>query len=189
MKCYKHVVEQHSGVSLKCVRCCKVFHRNTPGNGPCHNQKEDYIMFVQTTGARGAEAEKVLSEFKLKVPSLIRGTRHIQTDVKRPEDHDATRPIATRPAPVLSGKRQPELQANEDNWKRAKKSRSLSSSSASSEKSSSSSDSSNFSIVKEPNVSVLEPEKDHPKSTTQQIYPETRDKIVTKPGFHCEKKI
>ncbi|KAH3755592.1 hypothetical protein DPMN_190290 [Dreissena polymorpha] len=32
-----------------------------------------------------------------------------------------------------------------------------------------SSDSSNSSIVKEPNVSVLEPEKDHPKSTTQQI--------------------
>ena len=169
MKCYNHVVEQHSGVSWKGVRCCKVFYRNTPGNGPCHNQKEDYIRFVQMTGARRAEAEKVLSEFKLKVPSLIRGTGHIQTDVKRLEDHDATRRIATRPAPVFSGKRLPELQANEDNWKRAKKSLSLSSSSASSDKSSSSSKSSNSSIVKVPNVSVLEPEKDHPKSTTQQI--------------------
>ncbi|KAH3697422.1 hypothetical protein DPMN_084923 [Dreissena polymorpha] len=141
MKCYNHVVEQHSGVSWKCVRCCKVFHRNTPGSGPCHNKKEDYIRFVQTTGARGAEAEKVLSEFKLKVPSLIRGTEHIQRDVKRPEDHDATRRIATKPAPVFSGKRLPELQANEDNWQRAKKSLSLSSSSASSDKSSSTSES------------------------------------------------
>ncbi|KAH3694944.1 hypothetical protein DPMN_082390 [Dreissena polymorpha] len=43
------------------------------GSCPFHKHKKDYFRFVQTTGARGAEAEKVLSEFKLKVPSLIRG--------------------------------------------------------------------------------------------------------------------
>ncbi|KAH3711559.1 hypothetical protein DPMN_071230 [Dreissena polymorpha] len=64
--------------------CCKVFHRNTPSNGPCHNKKEDYIRFAQTIGERGAEAEMVLNDFKLKVPSLIRGTKYVsQKKVRR----------------------------------------------------------------------------------------------------------
>ncbi|KAH3884280.1 hypothetical protein DPMN_008259 [Dreissena polymorpha] len=118
MKCYNHIVEQHSGVSRKGVKYCKIFHRKTPGSGPCYNNIEDYIWFVQITGAREAEAEGVLSEFKLKVPLLIRDSEHIQKrpeeqTVKRPEDHDPTRRMATRPAPMFSWKRLPEDQENE----------------------------------------------------------------------------
>ncbi|KAH3712033.1 hypothetical protein DPMN_071710 [Dreissena polymorpha] len=151
------------------MKCCKVFHRNTPSDGPCHNKKEDYIRFVQTTGARGAEAEKVPNDFKLKVPSLIRGTEYVRQKrsedldvktVKRQfiEDHDPTRRVAMRPTPV----------ENQDNWKRAKKSSlSLSSSSSSAAfVSSSFSDDSFISLKgKEPCVEIQEPEKvkDQPK--------------------------
>ncbi|KAH3795596.1 hypothetical protein DPMN_149151 [Dreissena polymorpha] len=98
------------------MKCCNVFMRYTPSNGPCHNKKEDYIRFVQTTGVRGAEAEKVLNDFKLKVPSLIRGTEYVSQKRSEDlavktvkgqimEDHDPTRRVATRPTPVFSGKR------------------------------------------------------------------------------------
>ncbi|KAH3832579.1 hypothetical protein DPMN_105871 [Dreissena polymorpha] len=51
-----------------------------------------------------------LSEFKFKVPSLIRGSENIQKrpeeqTVKRTEDHDPTQRMEKRPASVFSWKR------------------------------------------------------------------------------------
>ncbi|KAH3838349.1 hypothetical protein DPMN_111757 [Dreissena polymorpha] len=122
-----------------------------PCSGPWYNQKDDYIRFVQTRGARLAKTETVLSDFKLKVPSLIRGSKYIVSSqkrpeeqvvktVQRPEDNDPTRRVATRPTPVFSGKLLREDQENQDNCKRARKSSLLISSSiVASEQSSSSS--------------------------------------------------
>jgi len=79
-------MEQHSGVTWKCMRCLKIFHRNTPGIN-CHRLKTDFTRFDTYTGARGAEAEERLERFRRTIDSHIIDNRTDTRTGKRANTH------------------------------------------------------------------------------------------------------